>query len=208
MKMILASVGGAIIAGLLFITMNTMIGVDDTLSMDRPETQRIDFIRIERDERVRERSRQVPEPPVEKEPPPPQAMQQQAQVDMSQRPQLQFDRPNLGIAGGMAMGTYLGQMDQSGGRDGDVTPIVRIEPQWPREALVQGVEGWVQVSFTITPEGRVINARVTDSEPRRMFDRPALRAVEQWRFQPRIVDGRPVERQATQIIDFRLADRN
>ncbi|MCP1728428.1 protein TonB [Natronospira proteinivora] len=208
MKIILASVGGAIVAVLLFITMNTMIGVDDATGMEKLDAQRIDFIRVERDERVRERTRHLPEPLMEVEPPPPQMMQHRQQMEMSHRPQLQFDRPNLGIAGGVPIGPYLGRMDQAGNRDGDVMPLVRIEPQWPREALIQGVEGWVRVSFTITPEGRVVNARVVDSQPRRMFDRSALRAVEQWRFQPRIVDGRPVERQATQIIDFRLADQN
>ena len=86
-------------------------------------------------------------------------------------------------------------------------PIVRIDPQWPREALLEGIQGWVEVEFTILPDGSVADPRVVNSEPRRVFDRNALRAILRWKFKPRIVDGQPVSRQATQRIDFILDQR-
>jgi protein TonB len=43
-----------------------------------------------------------------------------------------------------------------------------------------------------------------DAEPRRMFERNALRAIYKWKFKPRIVDGQPVKRRATQRIDFNI----
>ena len=83
-------------------------------------------------------------------------------------------------------------------------PIVRIDPQWPREALIEGTEGWVEVEFTILPDGSVEDPIVTDSEPRGLFDRNALRAILRWKFKPRVVDGEAVSRRAEQRIDFIL----
>ena len=63
----------------------------------------------------------------------------------------------------------------------------------------------MKVAFTITEEGKVTEAVVTDSRPRRVFDRSALRAIRKWRFRPKVVDGRPVKSQATQLIEFKLS---
>jgi protein TonB len=75
---------------------------------------------------------------------------------------------------------------------------------YPRDAAMQGVEGWVKVEFTITEIGTVKDPRVIDADPPRIFNREALRAILKWKFKPRVVDGVAVERQATQIIDFNL----
>ncbi len=60
------------------------------------------------------------------------------------------------------------------------------------------------VEFTITEDGGVEDPDVLESEPRRMFDRNAIRAILKWKFKPRIIDGKPVRRRATQRIDFEL----
>jgi periplasmic protein TonB len=109
-----------------------------------------------------------------------------------------------GIDGGLAFGGP--RRAASGSGDGDAVAIVRVEPQWPREALIQGIEGWVRVEFTIRTDGSVANPRVIESEPGRLFNQSAIRAIQRWRFRPRMVDGRPVERTATQVIEFRLDD--
>jgi protein TonB len=81
---------------------------------------------------------------------------------------------------------------------------VRIEPQYPREALLKGIQGWVRVRFTIMEDGSVDDPIVVESEPRRLFDRAAIRAILRWKFKPRIVDGKAVRREAEQVIDFKL----
>lgn len=206
MRLIVSMIAGIAVAGALFLFMQYAIQTEGT----RPDIQRgerIDFVRVDRDDAVRERERQRPEPPPEPtEPPPPERMQVETQqVRPDFRPQIApMDFPAMGVP----MAHFTGaSMYQPRTGDGDVTPLVVVEPQWPREALLNGIEGWVEVRFTIGPDGRVSNARVVASEPRRTFDRSALRAIERWRFRPRVVDGRPVEREATQIIEFRLDDR-
>ncbi|MCP1726143.1 protein TonB [Natronospira proteinivora] len=205
-RFLMALVGGAVVAVLLFVLMQRMIMTDEDGAPSLDDGERIDFIRVERDEQVRERDRQPPEEPEEpEEPPPPPEME--IQQDQPPQQQMDFDMPQLDVPTGMEGGAFIGSGGGAeGSGDGDVVPIVRVEPQWPREALVQGIEGWVQVEFTIREDGSVSNPRVVDSEPRRVFDRAALRAIQRWRFRPRIVDGRPVERQATQTIEFNLED--
>ncbi|MGS0534881.1 energy transducer TonB [Pseudoalteromonas sp. SaAl2] len=72
---------------------------------------------------------------------------------------------------------------------GEATPIVRINPKYPTIAAREGIEGWVQLSFNVSPSGEVIDAQVTDSEPKRIFDREALRAIKRWKYRPKVIDG-------------------
>jgi protein TonB len=69
---------------------------------------------------------------------------------------------------------------------------------------MSGIEGWVKVEFTITEAGTVKDAHVIESDPPRVFNREAIRAILKWKFKPRVVEGVAVERQATQVIDFSL----
>jgi protein TonB len=95
------------------------------------------------------------------------------------------------------------------GRDGDAQPIVRINPKWPPQALRDGKEGWVQLSFTIDEVGGVIDIKVIKAEPKRLFDREAKRALRKWKYRPKVVDGKP-QRQAGQtvMLEFNLDEAN
>jgi periplasmic protein TonB len=57
-------------------------------------------------------------------------------------------------------------------------------PSYPPEAYRSRQSGEVQVEFTVGTDGSVTSARVVRSNPRRVFDRAALDAVNRWRFQP------------------------
>ena len=37
-----------------------------------------------------------------------------------------------------------------------------------------------------------------------MFNREALRAILRWKFKPRFIDGKPVDRRGRQVIEFKL----
>jgi len=83
--------------------------------------------------------------------------------------------------------------------DGDALPIVRVPPVYPTRALASGVEGRVLVEFDVDPSGAVGSARVVVAEPPRIFDQAALEAIRQWRYSPRVVNGRAVERHGLRI---------
>ncbi len=77
--------------------------------------------------------------------------------------------------------------------DGEAIPWVVIQPQYPRKAAMDGVQGFVTLEFTVQPDGSPKDVRVINSNPRRMFDRAALRAVYKWKFKPRVEDGIAIE---------------
>jgi len=71
-------------------------------------------------------------------------------------------------------------------------PKFRIQHQWPRRALDQGISGWVTIGFTITRAGSVREAYVIESS-HKMFERNGLEAVSAYKYEPTIVQGRPIE---------------
>lgn len=68
-----------------------------------------------------------------------------------------------------------------------------VQPQYPQEALMRGIEGWVDVSLKVSASGDVIEPRVEESSRGRLFNKAALAAVEQWKYEPRS-DGSSSER--------------
>jgi TonB family protein len=87
-----------------------------------------------------------------------------------------------------------------------LSPIVRVPPEYPVEALRRGLEGWVRVEFTVTSTGAVANADVVASSGS-VFEAPTLEAVGRWRFAPQLVDGNPVDVPRVQTtIRFQLTD--
>ena len=168
----------------------------------------MDFIRIREDETLSIKDRQKPKKPTPpKEPPPPPKLIVEKQVKPTMN-RIKIEIPNIdlpSIAGG---GPFLGNWAGNPLAEGDVLPIVRIDPQWPREALIEGIEGYVVVEVTIGADGSVKDVRVLQSEPKRMFDRNVIRAVLKWKFKPRIINGVAVERKAIQMLEFTLDDLN
>ncbi|HXQ32098.1 MAG TPA: TonB family protein [Steroidobacteraceae bacterium] len=69
-----------------------------------------------------------------------------------------------------------------------IAPLVKVlnvPPAYPLEARLRGTEGWVDVHFTVSPQGVTDNVRVTNASPRGVFDQAALDAVSRWRYAPR-----------------------
>jgi TonB family protein len=80
----------------------------------------------------------------------------------------------------------------------------RVAAQYPESALRNGIQGYVDVQFTITPEGTVTNATVVRSDPGEVFNKAALDAVRRWRYDPRVIDGRAVGSQSQVRVQFKL----
>ncbi|WP_423185927.1 TonB family protein [Alishewanella sp. d11] len=61
-------------------------------------------------------------------------------------------------------------------------PVMRIEPRYPIQAAQQSIDGYVQLKFDIDAHGKVSNVRVVKSSPEQVFDKEAIRALEQWTY--------------------------
>ena len=175
----------------LFYLMSYLISGGAELNRSDESESFIEFIRLKKEDFIQERKRQLPKKPTKtKKPPPPKKMAIAA--DKPSRPEMKIN-PSLNIKGALkGSGPSLG----SGGvgiGGGGVTPIVRIEPQYPRKAAMQGIQGWVRLRFDITALGTVENVKVLDSNPRKIFDMVAKRALFKWKYKPRMNDkGQPV----------------
>ncbi|MEA5445857.1 energy transducer TonB [Gammaproteobacteria bacterium AB-CW1] len=88
--------------------------------------------------------------------------------------------------------------------DRELRPLRVEAPRYPSNAHRNGIEGFVIVRFVVNENGETENVRVMESSPGEVFDRAARRAVERWRFEPRVVDGRPVGTEIQQTIDFTI----
>ncbi|MGY2175173.1 TonB family protein [Pseudomonas azotoformans] len=70
-------------------------------------------------------------------------------------------------------------------------PLSKEAPDYPERALDKNIEGDCSVEYTVNTQGRVENSKVLDGcHP--LFMRPSLAAANTFRYQPRIVDGKPV----------------
>jgi protein TonB len=96
-------------------------------------------------------------------------------------------------------------IDATGGLpDRDLQQLTATEPVYPLAALRNRVEGWVEVDFTVTEAGGVREIEVVAAEPRGVFDAAATAAIGQWRFQPRVVNGRPVPQRSSVTLRFNV----
>jgi periplasmic protein TonB len=59
----------------------------------------------------------------------------------------------------------------------------RVEPQFPRQAISQGMSGHVTAWVHVAPNGTVTNVEIKSST-NRIFDREVIRALSQWKFNP------------------------
>ncbi len=76
--------------------------------------------------------------------------------------------------------------------------------RYPTAAMRARQEGWVVVSFTVDPDGKTSDVKVVESQPRHVFDRAAIDAVERYRFNPAMKDGVAVSSVKQQRIEFKL----
>ena len=109
-------------------------------------------------------------------------------IDMDDGGNLNIARENVAVDFDLDIGAA-----GLGATDGEMLPLVNIQPTYPTRAAQRGIEGWCQVAFTVTETGGVRDVQVVDAEPRGMFDSASIRAAERFRFQPRVVNGVAVE---------------
>lgn len=85
-----------------------------------------------------------------------------------------------------------------------LTPLVYIPPQYPMRAKRLGLEGYVELEFTIDLNGQVQDVEVRRANPQGVFETEAIRAVRRWKFKPQLENGKPVAKRAAQLIKFSL----
>jgi len=201
----IAAVLGLHVTGALFYVLWILINVQLARQELQPATK-IEFTRLRHDTEIRTIKRDKPQ--LEKPAQAP-ANPQLARMTFS-RSGTETVAANLlappsidahAVVGGLSMGQGL----SLGGSDRDVTPLVRVNPEYPPGAQSRGIEGWVVIQFTISAAGSVKDAKVVDAQPKGVFDDAALTAVSHWKYNPMVEEGVAVERRGVQVkLTFQL----
>ena len=167
----------------LFIFMNFLINRGDFTPAEEGDDLRITINDVAEEINANRREANLDEvedvvPP----PPPPQIERQSADQPTEDINTVvgdlpEFDTPDIG-----------GDSVNFDVSDRDAQPLVRLEPSYPMRAQERGIEGTCEFTFDVTAEGTPTNIRFTDCPS--VFRREAQRAVERWRYEPKIVDGR------------------
>ena len=199
-RIIVSILLGALVAFGLFVVMAKLIENSARPADEVPEAPVIDIVMQEPDDETQTRTRKPPPPP----PPPQQPPKVQPVEPEAAEPNtdgFSLAIPSVDTGGvGVDIGG-VGAMQ----RDGDATPIVRIDPKYPPDAACDGREGWVKLQFTINEQGGVDDISVIDADPKRIFDREARRALSKWKYKPKIVDGKAVKQEGMFVqLDFKL----
>lgn len=184
----------AIVTVSLFMLMRILVQSDRSLIEETQDTIAIDITRAQREEDSDPETRND-RPDVEDQPPPPPPMDTRT------------ERPDLG---GLQVGIPDVDMNINTGAigpiDGEIQPLVRVPPEYPLRAAERGIEGQVCVEFTVTPEGTVSNPEVYYSDSN-LLNRTSVRAIERFRYQPKIEDGQPVARPGVRFcFDYNLQE--
>jgi protein TonB len=191
----------------LFWGLRAMIGVSGALGEIR-SAPKIDFVRLRHDTPVEEKKRVKPQ--FDKPAPPPPsapAVATSKRVSVIEGTDIAALAPSVDFSavGGGSGGRGAAELSAGGGVDRDAVPQVRIQPDYPMQARQKGIEGWVDVQFTVGADGSVRNPVVLDAQPKSIFDSAALQAVKGWKYNPKIEGGKPVERAGLRVrIRFEL----
>lgn len=84
----------------------------------------------------------------------------------------------------------------------DAKLIRKVEPAYPPLAKQARIAGTVRLEAVIAADGTIQNLRVIEGHP--LLVQSALQAVQQWRYQPTLLSGEPVEVVTYIDVIFRL----
>ncbi len=189
-----------LITAALFLGMRALIATNDEapVAADDPPVIEIVPTLVDTDPRI-DRTRPVAPDPTVTPPAPP-----RVPVDSSEVPGEgpvvltgQLPRPDLGD-----VTPYNGPITI---RDGDATPIVRMEPIYPVRARTRGIEGTCLATFDVLASGTTSKVQASCSSS--IFVSAVIRAVSDWRYSARMEEGNAtVQRGLTERFDFTLRD--
>lgn len=189
----------AVVAVILFLIMRALIAIGDVSLDEEREALRID-IRPQVEEIVAQTRDMTPDRVQEVEPPPP-------------PPEIRKQASVLPTEALVNIGGQIPEFEQPDLNRGDISfnvsdrdaqPMVRIPPTYPPRAAEQGLEGNCVMNFDVSPDGQPFNIRAISCTSSQ-FESTSIRAVERWKYQPKIVDGAPVARTGVQTtIEYQL----
>lgn len=202
----------------LFWLMQWMIRPGEIITVEPEELPGVEIVRIEEEDPQREQADMRPESSPPPPPPAPPALARpdlpSLNVPVPSTPELSEVAVPLSFAGarsmsGSAFGGFAGRGQGAGDGWGtgrgfvgrELIPLSTARPMMPEWACEQEIRGWVEVVFTVMPNGRVRDVRIIDAEPRGVYEESAIASVSNW-----IYSSNPRAREVKQRVEMDPAD--
>ena len=83
--------------------------------------------------------------------------------------------------------------------------INHVAPEYPAAAIASGTQGTVLLGAVISTEGKLLSIQPLNS-PDEVLAQAAMAAVRQWRYEPTLLNGKPIEVVTTISVSFRLEE--
>ncbi|EEY44124.1 energy transducer TonB [Vibrio mimicus] len=202
-RLILASPIALAVTLALFSLMAWMVD-NGGKSIPKPtSTLSFTMVMAEQEQDVQRRQRSIPEQPQVPQVPTqaPARSEQTAAMDVSSLNPMVDLNLSTAIEGVAVNAPQFGEFSVNQ----QVMPLHRVEPNYPAKALQRGVEGYVTLRFNIDELGKTRDIEVVDSNPKRYFEREAMLALRNWKYQPKIVDGKAVVQTGLTVrLEFKL----
>ena len=177
-------IGTVVTLSLLFV-MHLLIASGKAALTKPRDRAKLEFVRVKRNENLN-----VEDFTPEKPPKPPETPPETPPQDMDN---MDPNAPSINVAPPtVAQSADIGGPGGMNIAEGDYLPIVRVAPVYPARALSRGLEGHVDLEFTVTTAGTVRDPIILFSTSS-LFERAATRAVLKFKYKPRVVDGVPVD---------------
>lgn len=198
MRYLMSGAAGLVAAGLIFVFMNHLAGDPAVAAIEPGAEPTVTILANPVDDPPETKPYVSPEPPEPPREPAPAPTEHSVTTDPVDRPVRDL-RPGPGEGPDIPAGEF-----GPGAGDGGPGIKTAIQPQYPRDAIEQGIEGWVRVRFVIDEAGRPADVRVLEAVPRGRFERAAKNAVYKSRYYPAREDGQAVAVEVTQVIRFSM----
>lgn len=80
--------------------------------------------------------------------------------------------------------------------------LKKVPPEYPAEARENRIEGTVKLQVVVQKDGSVTVQNVVEGDP--ILSPAAVEAVRQWRYEPALLDGKPIDMETTIEVTFTL----
>ena len=186
----------SVVCFVLFAFMASLVAPSGSVREEPDDFQVIEFVEAREDSDVESKPQKLPPPPemITKAPP-------TEVVPTDTTPGI----VDVTIPGIIDTDTSLDTLSLGGVVDRDARPLVRVAPKYPSTALRDGKQGWVQLSFSITKSGAVSDVKVIAAQPKRIFNKEAIKALKKWKYKAKFIDGEPIKQENLTVqLDFNI----
>lgn len=204
LRFVLALPIAGCLAIVLFSLMAWLVNTPQQTQQHSMEATKVSYLVSEQENEARTRSRILP--------PEPKVTPTQAPQTFVNSPQ-PLSIPSMDVSidtGSLGLNINIGTVDVLAPQIAQVSssqqamPLYRVDPNYPAKARKRRAEGFVIIKFNIDPQGKPIDLEVIDANPKRLFEQEALKALKQWRYQPKLEFGKAVVQHGQTVkLEFR-----